>query len=163
MSDLRQLSQKIEALEAELAGLRSLITQRHAFDAPRPALTLTERRRLEFAAALAEPRRVVRLQATNAATGWRLDCARYSARQLERFAFRFARLQSPTRKMWRGDREAFGIMRELFAQFGGIVRNTGRAWAWAVDAPQRREIAARIASTPPRPKRAAAPSAGVNA
>ena len=111
------------------------------------------RLRYEFAAHLAQPRRVVGLEAHNTTTGTRIASADYTARQLERFALQFARLTVPTRSTWRGDRAAFALMRDLFAQHGAIVRNTGRVWAWAVWPAQRREIAAQIVAALTRPAR----------
>ena len=139
--------QRIDYLERELNALRSLVkAQRNGFEASAPAVTISERKRYDFAAQLAQPRKVVRLEARNATTGNTITSAKYSARQLERFAMRFARLTQPTRAAWRGDREAFGLMRDLFAEHGTIVRNVGRVWTWAVWPAERREIAARIAA-----------------
>lgn len=150
--DAVALQRRVEQLERDLAKLRAQLDARPlAFDAPAPAgITITERKRYEFAAELARPRVVVGFTAVNTTTGAAIACNTYSAAQLERFALRFARLASPTRAAWRGDRGAFGIMRDLFAQHGAIVRDHGRAWRWAAWPAERRAIALRIAAAAKR-------------
>lgn len=145
-----ELSRRVAQLERELHELRALLTGTaaggHMFSAAGTAagVTITERRRFEFSAPPAQARRIVRLDAHNTDTGERLSVSG-TPRQLERFAMRFARLQVIDRKEWRGDRAAFGQMRDLFAAHGAIVRN-GRVWSWVVWPAERRVIAQKIAA-----------------
>lgn len=143
-TDLHQLQRQVAALTRKVETLEAELSRRNAFDAPMSNVTLHERRRYEFIAALAKPRLLVNFSATNATTGATITSDRFSEAQLERGAYRFARLSAPSRKHWRGKTVMYGLMRQLFEQHGGIVRHYGRRWQWAVDPPRRREIAAHI-------------------
>lgn len=153
--DLHQLQRQVAALTRKVTELEAALQHQHRFDAAMPGITLHERRRFEFIGHLAKPRTLINFTATNTLTGTTITSDQFSAAQLERFAFRFARLpQPPSRKHWRGNRAAFGLMRDLFHQHGAIVRHYGRRWQWAVERPQRSEIAARIAAALSRQPRA---------
>jgi hypothetical protein len=169
MSEAATLARRIDALErlcksqaAELAELRSMVAQRLAFDAPAPAVTLTQKRRYEFAAALARPRLLIGFEAHNRETGARISCADYTAAQIERHAYQFARMDKPTRAEWRGDRAAYGLMRALFAQHGAIVQHSGRSWSWVAWPSERRAIAGRIAAALTHPGKGQQPAPSVN-
>lgn len=145
-TDLHQLQRQVAALTRKVAELEAALQHQHHFDAPMSNVTLHERRRFEFIGQLAKPRLLVNFSATNTTTGTTISCDQFSAAQLERFALRFARLFKPSRKLWRGNRAAFAIMRDLFCQRGAIVRHDGRVWSWAVYEAERRVIAAQIAA-----------------
>ena len=156
-TDLHHLAAQVAALTRKVSELENALQHQHRFDAPTGSITLHERRRFEFMAQLAKPRLLVNFSAHNATTGTTISCSEFSAAQLERGAYRFARLMEPSRKHWRGKTVMYGVMRQLFEQHGAIVRHWGRRWHWAVDPPQRRVIAAQICAALSRPARSTQP------
>jgi hypothetical protein len=161
-NEMTPLNAEINALRTEVRELRAMVlamqgapAARMAFDAPGARVTILQRTApTTYAAALATPRTVIGFTTTNSTTGRTVACDRFSLTQLERGAYKFARMQVIKRAppYWRGDRALFGIMRDLFEQRGAIIRHHGQSWSWAIDPPDRRTVAAQIVATiaPPR-------------
>jgi hypothetical protein len=158
-TDNRALEQRFAALERicweQVERIERLEKDRNLAKfsyANKAVATLTETVKYEFESKLAPVRLVVGFRAKNRETGAEINCDEFTATQLERMAWKFARLFSPSRKFWVGKREGYGVMLKLFCQHGAIAQTHQRVWTWRVDPPVRREIATRIVAALPRKK-----------
>lgn len=143
------LRRRIEQQQADIDALRrsngALASRRFPFATSAQRVSIVQRLNATHDTALATPRVLVGFNSTNTQTGVTISCDKYSARQIEQFAHRFARLREPKRAGWTGDRAAYGVMRSLFEQHGAIQRHYGRGWVWAIPGRMERTmIAARI-------------------
>lgn len=150
MGDVERLTAEVARLSAQVEALTAALAK--DIGSPYGNVIIHEKRTHTYAANLAEPRRLIDYRSKNTTTGAAVTVKNFSALQLERAAFKFAKLEQPARKHWHGDRWLYGFMVKLFAQHGGIVRHHGsRCWRWAAWPHQRREIAGRIAASLARP------------
>jgi hypothetical protein len=146
MGDVERLTAEVERLAAQVEALTAALSKDIA--SPYGKTIIHEKRGFTYGTNPAEPRRVIDYRSKNTKTNTVFSCDGFTAIQLERAAYKFAKLETPTRSKWHGKRELYGIMRHLFAQHAGIVRHHGlRVWRWAVWPHQRREIAARIVAS----------------
>ena len=137
-TDVERLAAQIEQLQVQLMHVSAQLAKVEPSH-PYGNVIIHEKRGFTYGIDPAQPRRVIDYRSKNIKAQTVFSCDGFTAIQLERAAYKFAKLETPTRAKWHGKRELYGIMRHLFAQHAAIVQHHGlRMWRWAVWPHQRR-------------------------
>ncbi len=150
------LEHRLSELELELSRLRREVQRltpapasqapaQGRYASPRPTTAVHQTRQYEFVSRIPTVAKIIDYRATDRRTGNVLTLDEWSAPQLERAAYKFAKLPAPTRSEWKGDRALFGAILKLFAHFGAIAQDPKtRKWSWGCWRHERLSVAKEI-------------------